>query len=117
MTMRTDDEVLGRDGVDNLDAILAVKADAEAVFRTVKDEADTVFTWDYERSRPALSRLYEKAKKSQWNAIDLPWETEVDQEKLAVTSGMASPQMLESMGVDLTGTVFEKWGDREWIGA
>ena len=49
----------------------------------MRADADAIFTWDYERSRPALGKLYEKAKKSQWNANDLPWEIEVDQEKVA----------------------------------
>lgn len=44
----------------------------------------TAFTWDYELSRPALVKLYEKAKTSQWNAsTDLDWSIEVDQMKLA----------------------------------
>jgi hypothetical protein len=36
------------------------------------------FDWHYLRDRPALSKLYEAAKKSQWNAAaDLDWSTEV----------------------------------------
>jgi hypothetical protein len=40
----------------------------------VKDNADAIFTWDYEKgARPALDKLYEKAKVSQWNGeTDLP---------------------------------------------
>ena len=34
---------------------------------------DAVFTWDYERSRDGLSRLYEKAKRTQWNATGDGW--------------------------------------------
>ena len=46
--------------------------------------SDVLFTWDYERSRPALVKLYEKAKTSQWNgSSDLPWDTEVDWDRLA----------------------------------
>jgi hypothetical protein len=37
------------------------------------------FTWDYLRDRPALARLYEAAKTSQWNAsTDLDWSTHVE---------------------------------------
>ena len=44
---------------------------------------DAIFTWDYERSRPALGKLYEKAKTSQWNAsTDLDWSIDVDPEKI-----------------------------------
>ena len=35
---------------------------------------------------PALGKLYEKAKTSQWNANDLPWDIEVDQEEVAETN-------------------------------
>ena len=42
----------------------------------VKANADAVFTWDYERSRTPLIKLYEKAKTSQWNVTtDLDWST------------------------------------------
>ena len=35
---------------------------------------DAIFTWDYERTRPGLAKLYEKAKTSQWNgSTDLDW--------------------------------------------
>lgn len=40
------------------------------------------FDWHYLRDRPALARLYEAAKTSQWNAtVDLPWSTSVDCEQ------------------------------------
>jgi AcrR family transcriptional regulator len=47
---------------------------------------DTIFTWDYEKGRrPKLDKLYEKAKTTQWNGqTDLPWDIEVDQEKVVV---------------------------------
>ena len=49
---------------------------------TVKDNADAIFTWDYEKgARPALNKLYEKAKTSQWNGeTDLDWSIDVDPE-------------------------------------
>jgi hypothetical protein len=113
--MRTDAELLGRDGVDDLDAILELRSDPHAVLRSVRDHAPALFTWDYARSRAPLSKLYEKAKTAQWNATtDLPWETEVDQELLAATSPMAGPDLLIAAGVDFTGTAFERWGKDEW---
>jgi len=37
------------------------------------------FTWDYQRDNPAMTRLYEAAKTSQWNVTtDLDWTREVD---------------------------------------
>ena len=115
--MSDERELLDRDDVDDLDAILSVEAaDPDEVIHLVVDNADALFTWDYERSRQPLSKLYEKAKRSQWNATtDLPWDTDVDQELLAVTAGMATPEMMEAAGIDLTGSVFETWGKKEWL--
>jgi hypothetical protein len=116
--MRDDAELLGREGVDDLDAILSLRSDPHAVLRSVRDAAPALFTWDYERSRAPLSKLYEKAKGAQWNATtDLPWDTEVDQELLAATSPMQGPDMLIAAGVDFTGTTFERWTKKEWTQA
>jgi hypothetical protein len=39
----------------------------------------TSFTWDYVQSRPALTKLYEKGKASQWNvSVDLDWTIDVN---------------------------------------
>ena len=76
----TNHDLIGRDDVNDLEAILAItNKDVDSVVRTVGANLDAVFTWDYERSRAPLVKLYEKAKTSQWNAsTDLPWDTEVD---------------------------------------
>jgi len=38
------------------------------MIRSVETSFDSLFTWDYEKGqRPALNKLYEKAKTSQWN--------------------------------------------------
>jgi hypothetical protein len=105
--------MIGRDEIDDYDAILAVtNTSVDEVEHRVGVEADAIFTWNYERSRPALVKLYEKAKTSQWNADDLPWDTEVDQEKVARDN-----QNQNGIGrqMDLAGTPFEKWGDKEWL--
>ena len=109
-------ELSDRHDADDLDAILSARTDPDEVIHAVGDNADAIFTWDYERSRQPLSKLYEKAKRSQWNAsADLPWDTEVDQELLAATSGMATPEMMQAAGIDLSGSVFESWGKKEWL--
>ena len=79
--MTTNFDMIGRDEIDDLEAILSItNSDVDEVVHTVRAEADALFTWDYERSRPALVKLYEKAKTSQWNAeTDLDWSIEVDQ--------------------------------------
>jgi hypothetical protein len=111
-------ELSNRGDADDLEAILSARTDPDEVIHAVKDNADAIFTWDYERSRQPLSKLYEKAKRSQWNATtDLAWDTEVDQELLAATSGMATPEMMQAAGIDLSGSVFESWGEKEWLAA
>jgi hypothetical protein len=91
-----------------------VNTDVDAVEHIVKNDADSIFTWDYSLSRPALRKLYEKAKVGQWNSTtDLPWETDVDEEKVvrenqaAIGSGYTEHLY--------AGTPVEKWADKEWL--
>src|SRR5262249_53011667 len=82
--MTSNADLIGRDDVNDYDAILAVtNTEVDEVQHAIRTDADAIFTWNYERSRPALVKLYEKAKTSQWNANDLPWDIEVDQEQVA----------------------------------
>ncbi|MGN6694490.1 MAG: ferritin-like domain-containing protein, partial [Aquihabitans sp.] len=107
------ERLIGRDEINDLEAILSVSAsDVEESIRVVKDNADAIFTWDYEKgARPALNKLYEKAKVSMWNGeTDLPWDTVVDQEQVA-RDNMA----LGTFGdIDLSHTPFAKWTDDDW---
>src|SRR5437762_5180367 len=113
--MSTNEELIGRTDINDLEAILSItNSDVDAVSHAVKDNAEALFTWDYERSRPALGKLYEKAKKAQWNAqTDLTWDTPVDQEQVAINNAAQAGGF--GQGVDLTGTSLEKWGDKEWL--
>jgi hypothetical protein len=111
----SNEELIGRDEVNDLEAILAItNTDVDEVIHVVKDNADAIFTWDYEKgARPALNKLYEKAKTSQWNGeTDLPWETEVDQEYVVIAN---AAQNGSNTNIDLAGTSLEKWGDAEWL--
>jgi hypothetical protein len=109
----TNEQMIGRADVDDVNAILAVtNTEVDEVAHAVRAEADAIFTWDYEQSRKALHKLYEKAKTSQWNANDLPWETDVDQEAVAIANRALNGFTDE---MDLRGTPFEKWGDKEWV--
>ena len=116
--MSTDEQILGRAEVDDLESILAVtNTDIHEAIHAVEDNADAIFTWDYEKGRrPALNKLYEKAKHSQWNGeTDLDWSIEVDQEEFArAVSDMRAAQM-EAGGIVLDGTPFASWGDKEWL--
>src|SRR5579884_3322107 len=81
--MSTTADIIGREDPNDLEAILGItNTDVDEIIHDVNASVDTLFTWNYERSRPALNKLYEKAKTSQWNAsTDLDWSTEVDLEK------------------------------------
>src|SRR3954471_24856462 len=110
--MSTNEELIGRAEINDLEAILAIaNEDGDANVRAVKDNAEAIFTWDYEKgARPALNKLYEKAKNSQWNGeTDLDWSIEVDQEANAALGLAQEPVM------DLSQTCFRNWGDKEWI--
>jgi hypothetical protein len=111
--------LIGREDINDLEAILSITNDeTDAVLHAVSSNPEAIFSWDYERSRPALVKLYEKAKTSQWNAeTDLPWDTDVDQEKvvLANATAAAGADGMFGAGLDLTDTPFAKWGDKEWI--
>jgi hypothetical protein len=77
------------------------------------DNADAIFTWDYEKgARPGLNKLYEKAKGAQWNAqTDLPWDTEVDLEKNAALQRLQYAEL----EVDRTGTPLEKFTEDDMV--
>jgi hypothetical protein len=114
--MASTHEILGRDEVDDLEAILAItNTDVDEVQHLVQSNGDAIFTWDYDRSRPALGKLYERAKKSQWNAqTDLPWDTDVDQEHVVLANALANNTTFGAE-LDTKGTPFENWGDDEWL--
>ena len=115
VTHRDNDEIIGRDELDDIEAILAVSnQDLDEVEHAVKDNADAMFTWDYSLARPQLRKLYEKAKTGQWNATtDLPWDTDVDLEEV-VTRDQAAFQA--GLSPDhYAGTIVEKWDDKKWL--
>jgi hypothetical protein len=118
--MSTNHELIGRAVVNDLEAILSVSnTDVDKAIHAVQDNADAIFTWDYEKGeRPALNRLYEKAKRSQWNGeTDLPWDTEVDQRAVVVNNATTNMGGL-MMGIDesvVADTPLAKWGPEEWI--
>ena len=82
----------------------------------MKDNADAIFTWDYEKgARPALNKLYEKAKTSQWNGeTDLPWETEVDQEAVVMANADANARPRAKAWTS-PARRFETVVDKEWV--
>ena len=117
--MRSNAELIGRDDLNDFDEIFALVGVEEPDGRhQVVDACPAEFTWDYEKgARPKLDKLYEKAKRSQWNgATDLAWDTEVDQEGLArqaFADGATGP--LSNPNLDLSGTSLSTWGENEWV--
>ena len=112
----TDQNTVSADPND-LDAILSVENPyVDEAVHAVADNCDAIFTWDYEKgARPALNKLYEKAKHSQWNGeTDLPWDTDVDPEKLTAEVFGTEP-MWEAIGMNVEGTPLASWGSAEWI--
>jgi hypothetical protein len=116
--MRSNTEIIGRADINDMAAVLSVVGRQEADGRhVVEDHCPAEFTWNYEKGeRPKLDKLYEKAKRAQWNgSTDLPWETEVDQERVVMANAEANGDAAQWAATDLTGTKLEKWGDKEWM--
>src|SRR5690348_14292076 len=104
----------------NLEAILSEvnTADDEGT-HTVGSAFDALFTWDYAKgARPALSKLYEKAKTSQWNgATDLDWSIDVDPERVcAEMHGSDYRSAFLRRLAEEPGSPVASWGDKEWAG-
>ena len=116
--MRSNEDLIGRADANDLEAIFAVKGYMEENgLHPVQDNCEALFTWDYEKgARTGLDKLYEKAKRQQWNGrTDLPWETEVDPEQEFYKFKEANPGLSVLDTSDLTGLCFEKWGEKEHL--
>ncbi len=84
----------------------------EAV-RVVHDHAERIFTWSYERERPQLVTLYNKASTSQWSSVaDLDWSIEVDPE--ALVDPRTPAMRLARAAATLPGSPIAHWGDKEF---
>jgi hypothetical protein len=116
--MKTNFELIGRERIDDLEAVVSfVGHYDDQGFHRVPDNCPAEFTWDYDKgAKPQLDRLYEKAKKAQWNGqTDLDWSIEVDQEKVVMNNAAANQDQMQWGPTELAGTVLETWGDKEWL--
>ncbi|MGD8858897.1 MAG: ferritin-like domain-containing protein [Myxococcales bacterium] len=52
-------------------------------YQSVKSTIEAVFDWQYALEERDLMSLYEKGKRLNWNANELPWDTEVDVGRLS----------------------------------
>jgi hypothetical protein len=114
--MTTNEEMLGRADVNDLEAILAITThDVNEVVHAVKDNADAIFTWDYEKgARPALNKLYEKAKGAQWNGeTDLPWHLDVDLEQVVANAPRDEDDPV-FVAASQPGGPLHGWGEQQW---
>jgi len=108
-------DILGRTDVNDIESILGVtNTDVNEITHMVKNNADTLFSWDYSLARPQLRKLYEKAKVGQWNATtDLPWETPVD-----IEGTIVADQAAIGRGFDMSlygDTPVKNWEQKEWL--
>ena len=92
--------------------------DRETVDEAVKvitDHAPRIFSWTYERSRPQLVTLYNKAMSAQWNSVtDLDWATDVDPERMVATQADPNPiRLIAERAIDLPGSPIASWGKAE----
>jgi hypothetical protein len=85
----------------------------DSVVHEIESQGDVLLTWDYQRTRPGLAKLYEKAKTSQWNGgTDLDWSTEVDWDKLAAEAQQAHARF-DLLATD-PNSPLASWKDKEW---
>jgi hypothetical protein len=114
-TTEHDYRALGRDDVNSIESILADDAiDFGDQSHTTGVGGDVMFTWDYDRTRAGLAKLYERAKSSQWNGSTvLDWSIEVDVEQVATEMQGAVAHIRQRL-VDLPHSPLKAWGDKEW---
>jgi hypothetical protein len=87
--------------------------DAAETIRFVTDTTPTTFLWNYERSRPQLVTLYNKAMASQWSSVtELDWSTPVDPE--SIIDWNAPAMVLAKVAKDLPGSPIKSWSDKEF---
>ncbi len=92
------------------------RSEVDDTIHAVLAEVPSTFTWDYERSRPGLSRLYEKAKGSQWNAsTDLDWSIDVDPERVSADLGGGSGSGRFGHLAQDPDSPVRSFGEAEWL--
>src|SRR2546423_8731772 len=110
--MAVEEQEIRSGTVDELAETVSDTEKREAV-HNVRSAGDGLFTWDYERSRDALSKLYEKAKTSMWNvSTDIDWDIDVDPWKIARDP---NNPLNTTMALERAGTPFEKLSEDEWF--
>jgi hypothetical protein len=71
---------------------------------TIVAKSDVVFRKDYAIDQAELRKLYENAKRDQWNASkDIPWEQPVDPDE-----GVIADELVDAFGTDYWGKLSKK---------
>jgi hypothetical protein len=93
-------------------------AEMQGSIKVIRDNAERIFLWDYDRSRQQLVTLYNKAMSSQWNSVtDLDWSTEVDPAELVASSPQQNLTVrLARAAAEEPGSPIANWSDKEFIG-
>jgi hypothetical protein len=90
------------------------RAEMDEAVHVIKDQADRLFLWDYERDRGQLVTLYNKAMGSQWSSVtDLDWSTDVDPERLVAEQDSPLLALARAAG-RLPGSPLAKWSEKEY---
>jgi hypothetical protein len=86
----------------------------DEAIHVIKDHADRLFLWDYERDRGQLVTLYNKAMSSQWSSVtDLDWSIDVDPERLVAEQDSPILAVTRLAG-RLPGSPLAKWSEKEY---
>ncbi len=90
------------------------RPEIDATCKVIEDNCQSIYTWQYERTRPQLVTLYNKAAQSQWASVtDLDWSIEVDPESLVDLDAPNNRLMREV--TKLPGSPIASWGDAELL--
>jgi hypothetical protein len=109
--------MIDRHDVNEVDAIMGViNTDLTELAHSVPSGGDTIFTWDYTKGRyPALERLYEKAKKSQWNAeTDIDWSIDVDPARVLTFLTDGKGESIPRSVREHPDLPLRTWSEKEW---
>jgi hypothetical protein len=88
----------------------------DASIKLITDNAQRVFSWNYDRDREQLVTLYNKAMASQWDSVnDLDWSTDVDPERLVQTSAQVNVTVeVARAAKNVPRSPFANWGEKEF---
>jgi hypothetical protein len=90
------------------------RGEMDEAIHVIKDHADRLFLWDYERERGQLVTLYNKAMASQWSSVtDLDWATDVDPERLVAEQDSPILAVTRLAG-RLPGSPLATWSEKEY---